>query len=145
MSPHPVDPELLILVGSGLAAVGAGLLWASWAGYRAGTGRPTWRFRARSPRRTRGLLWGRSGALFGAGCLGGVIAGVQWSVVVSSVHPTTPTPNMLDAGSVFVLGVPGFLAGATVVRLLAVIARAVRLTVHRRRVARVDRGRSGRR
>jgi hypothetical protein len=89
-------------------------------------------------------LWGRSGALFGAGLLGGVIAGVQWLVVVSSVHPAA-TPAMLDAASVLVLGVPGFLAGATVVRLLAVIARLVRLVVHRWRVAPVERGRGGRR
>jgi hypothetical protein len=142
-----MSPELWIVVGSVLAVVGAGMLWASRPGarpgFRVGTGRRGRQCGARSPRRARGLLWGRSGALFGAGFLGGVIAGVQW-LVVSSVHPA-PTPAMLDAGSVLVLGVPGFLAGATVVRLLAVIARVVRLVVHRRRVARVERGRGGRR
>ena len=146
MSPELVSPALWIVVGSGLAAVGAGMLWASRPGTRprcrVGTG---WWGRgcgARSPRRARGLLWKRSGALFGAGFLGGVIAGVQWLVVVSSVHPTA-TPAMLDAGSVLVLGVPGFLAGATVIRLLAVIARVVRLVVHRRRVSRAEHGRGG--
>jgi hypothetical protein len=52
---------------------------------------------------------------------GGLITGVQW-VVVSQTAPA--------AAWMAVLGVPAFLAGATVVRLLAIIS-----IVHRRRRA----------
>jgi hypothetical protein len=56
---------------------------------------------------------------------------VQWAVV-SQTGPA--------AAWVVVLGAPAFLAGATVVRLLAVIA-----IVHRRRAARLGRERSANR
>ena len=79
---------------------------------------------------------GRSGALVGAGCVGGLITGVQWLVVTTAIPPVAPS-----AASMLVLGVPGFLAGATIVRLLAVIA----IVLHRRRRMPAGRGRAGRR
>jgi hypothetical protein len=127
MSAELLSPNLLMIVGSGLMVVGAGMLWASQT--RASTRREISRRRARLP----GPMVGRSGALVGAGCAGGAIAGVQWLVVSTATPPVAPS-----AASMLVLGVPGFLAGATVVRLLAVIAILLR-----RRTA--GRGRRGRR
>ena len=134
MSPDLLSPGLLMIVGSGLMVVGAGMLWASQT--RAGTRRFTRpgirRRRARRP----GPMGGRSGALVGAGCVGGAIAGVQWLVVTSAFPSVAPS-----AASMLVLGVPGFLAGATVVRLLAVIA----IVLHRRRRMPAGRRRGDRR
>ena len=89
------------------------------------------RRRARRP----GPTWGRSGALVGAACVGWAdhrcaVAGGQHR------HPAVAP----SAAAMLVLGVPGFLAGATVVRLLAVIG----IVLHRRRRA-AGRGRGGRR
>ena len=114
-----MSPELLIVVGVVLAVVGAAMLWAS---------------RPRATRR-RGVrvshpVSGRSGALVCAAVAGGLITGVQW-VVVSQTSPA--------AAWLFVLGVPAFLAGATVVRLLAIIG----IVRGRRRAARAGRERSG--
>ena len=106
----PISPELLIVVGVILAVVGAALLWASRP-------RAARRRRKRVPRPASA----RSGALVCAAVAGGLITGVQW-VVVSQNSPV--------ATWIVVLGVPAFLAGATVVRLLAVIG-----IVHRRRRA----------
>ena len=132
--PRAVEPRAVDRRGSGLMVVGAGMLWASQT--RAGTRRFTRlgirRRRARRP----GPMGGRSGALVGAGCVGGVIAGVQWLVVSTATRPVAPS-----AASMLVLGVPGFLAGATVVRLLAVIA----IVLRRRRRMPAGRGRGGRR
>ena len=103
-----MSPELLIVIGSGLTVVGAGMFWSC---------RPrTRRRRALRPH----PVWGSSGALICAGFVGGVITGVQW-VVVSQTAP--------GAAWVVVLALPGFLAGATVVRLLVVIG----VVLHRRR------------
>ena len=133
MSPDLLSPELLIVAGSGLMVVGAGMLWAVHT--RAGTRRRTRlgirRRRARRP----GPMGGRSGALVGAGCVGGAIVGVQWLVVTTAIPSVAPS-----ATAMLVLGVPGFLAGATVVRLLAVIG----IVLHRRRRT-AGRGRGGRR
>jgi hypothetical protein len=133
LSPMLSGPGLLMIVGSGLMVVGAGMLWASQT--RAGTRRFTRpgirRRRARRP----GPTGGRSGALVGAGCVGGAITGVQWLVVSTATPPVAPS-----AAAMLVLGVPGFLAGATVVRLLAVIG----IVLHRRRRT-AGRGRGDRR
>ena len=120
MSTELWTPELFIVFGSGVTAVGAGMwLWAT---------RPrTRRRRARLPR----PVGGPSGALICAGFVGAVIVGLQW-VVVSETSP--------GAVWLVVLGVPGFLAGATVVRLLIVIG----VVRHRRRSAPVERDRGGR-
>ena len=113
-----MNPELLIAVGLLLAVVGTALLWASrppGAGRRAGTRRPV---TSRSGR------W--SGVLICAAVAGGLITGVQWAVV----SQTAPA-----AVWALVLGLPGFLAGATVVRLFSLV-----VIVHRRREARVRPG-----
>ncbi len=109
-----MSPELLIGIGVVLTVVDAAMLWASGP-------RAMRRRRARMPR----PVSGRSGALICAAVASGLITGVQWAVV-SQTGPA--------AAWVVVLGAPAFLAGATVVRLLAVIA-----IVHRRRAARLGR------
>jgi hypothetical protein len=132
--PVLLRPGLLIVAGSGLMVVGAGMLWVSRT--RAGTrGRTRLGIRRRRARRL-GPMGGRSGALVGAGCVGGAIAGVQWLVVTTAIPSVAPS-----ATAMLVLGVPGFLAGATVVRLLAVIA----IVLHRRRRMPAGRRRGGRR
>jgi hypothetical protein len=113
-----MNPELLIVVGLVLTVTGAGMLWAS----RPKAAR---RRRARVPRPESGR------ALVCAAVAGGLITGMQWTVV---------SQTGAAAAWVVVLGVPGFLAGAAVVRLLAVIG----IVQGRRRAARVGRERSGR-
>jgi hypothetical protein len=130
MSLDLLSPGLLMIVGSSLMMVGAGMLGASQT--RAGTRLGICRRRARRP----GPMRGRSGALVGAGCMGGAITGVQWLVVSTATPPVAPS-----VASMLVLGVPGLLVGATVVRLLAVIA----IVLRRRRRLPPGRGRGGRR
>jgi hypothetical protein len=115
----PVSPETLITVGVGLAVVGMAMIWA---------GRP----QAGRRRDRRSSPTGASGALTCAAVSAGVITGVEWAVV-------SQTDRAL--AWVIVLGLPAFLAGATVARLLAVAG-----TVHGRRQARKvlrERGRPG--
>jgi hypothetical protein len=112
-----VSPKLLIIVGLVLAVVGMVMLWASRP-------RATRRRRARVPR----PVSGRSGALICAAVAGGLITGVQWAVV-SQTGPA--------AAWMVVLGAPAFLAGTTVVRLLAVVG----IVVHRHRATRARRER----
>src|SRR3954452_4576938 len=114
-----MSPEFLIGIGVLLAVLGAAMLWASRP-------RAMQRRRARVPRPASG----RSRAMVCAAVAGGLITGAQW-VVISQTGP--------GAMWMVVLGAPAFLAGTTVVRLLAVIG-----IVHgRRRASRVGRERSG--
>jgi len=93
---------LLITAGVVLAVVGMAMVWAS---------------APRAERRGRAVhpLRGLSGALTGTAVAGGVITGMQWAVV-SQTGPAV-------AWAV-VLGLPAFLAGATVIRLLRVLCVA---------------------
>jgi hypothetical protein len=105
----------LIMAGV-LIAIGA-VMWSSGSPGAKSTVRRARRPLSATSDRTSGRAW----ALAGATIATGVIAGVQWA----SLRPT----GALWV-SVLVLGLPAFLAGATVVRLLAVV-----------RPARVRRGR----
>jgi hypothetical protein len=96
-----------LIVAGVLIALGA-VMWSS--GSRGSGAKSTVR-RAPHPSATSGRTSGRAWALAGATIATGVIAGVQWA----SLRPT----GALWV-SVLVLGLPAFLAGATVVRLLAV-------------------------
>jgi hypothetical protein len=97
-----------LIVAGVLIALGA-VMWSS--GSR-GSGAKSTVQRAPHPvSATSGRTSGRAWALAGATIATGVIAGVQWA----SLRPT----GALWV-SVLVLGLPAFLAGATVVRLLAV-------------------------
>jgi hypothetical protein len=122
---------LLIAAGGVSAMVGiAMVLSATTAPVGRGWGRAVARLRGPSG----GPRWGGlSGALTCTSVATGVIIGVQWEVVTQ----TGPT-----AVWAVVLGLPAFLAGATVARLLAVLC-----AVHRRRcpARAIRRERGGRR
>jgi cytochrome c biogenesis protein CcdA len=125
---------LLIAAGVVSALVGAAMMSATTAPVGRRRERAAARFRARSRGRSGGPRWGElSGAMTCTSVATGVIIGVQWAVVTQ----TGPT-----AVWAVVLGLPAFLAGATVARLLAVV-----YAVHRRRrhLRTIRRERGGRR
>jgi hypothetical protein len=104
-----------LIVAGVLIAIGA-VMWSSGS-----RGANSAVLRARRPvSETADRTCGRASALAGATIATGVIVGVQWAILC-------PTGALWV--SVLVLGLPAFLAGATVVRLLAVV-----------RLARVRRG-----
>ena len=111
---------LLIAAGVVSALVGIAMVSAATARVGRGWERAVARLRARSGRPSGGPRWGGlSGWLICTSVATGVIIGVQCAVVTQ----TGPT-----AVWAVVLGLPAFLAGATVAQLLAVV-----YAVHRRR------------
>jgi hypothetical protein len=106
---NPEIAGLLITTGLVLVLAGSAMVWMSTRRTKQRQAR-TVAQPARSPR-------GWAGALFCTSVATGVILGVQWTVVAQT-------------GSVavwaLVLGLPAFLAGATVTRLLAVLHLVVR-------------------
>lgn len=99
------------LIAAGLLIAVGAVMWSSGSRGAKSTVRRARRPLAATSDRTSGRAW----ALAYATIATGVIAGVQWM----SLRPTG-APWVL----VLVLGLPAFLAGATVVRLLAVVRAA---------------------
>jgi hypothetical protein len=116
---------MLIALGTALAVVGATMVNASVARFPQNPARLA---RARRHDQAGTPTRGLPGALVSTSLLGGVLTGVQW-VVLSKTGPA--------ALWVAVLGLPAFLAGATVIRLIAVLRAAYRRHRHARRLQRV--------
>ena len=115
---------LLIFAGMLLAVLGLMMVWA--AGRHRADARTAQTIACRRSRRAglrrshwRGVVR-LSGAPLCAAMAGGVIFGVQWALLDLSGK----TATVWSAMWAVVLGVPAFLAGATVVRLLAVLCGA---------------------
>jgi hypothetical protein len=123
-----MSPDHLLTIGVVLAGTGSAMVWASAAPRRRRRGLST------TPPRT-----GRSGALMCTAVLGGVIAGLQW-VLLSSTTPTSAVGPVWTA----VLGLPAFLAGATLVRLARAMCAALGAYRRRREILRAH-GRGGHR
>ena len=122
-----MNPEiggLLVVAGLVLVLAGSAMVWMST--------RRAQRRRVRAVARPGRLPGGWAGALFSTSVTTGVILGVQWTAVAQTRSVAMWT---------LVLGLPAFLAGATVTRLLAVLH-----LVFRRRRAQATRpsGRAGR-
>jgi hypothetical protein len=118
-----MNPEHLIIIGAVLATTGGAMVWASTA--------PSRRRRKLSTQPPHG---GSPGALPCAALGGGAIAGLQWMLL----NPTVSAPvsaAMLSAWAV-VLGLPAFLAGATLVRLAGVVHAALNRRRRRREIRR---------
>ena len=122
-----MTPELLIVISVVLAGTGGVMVWASAAPDR-----------RRREKRARPSRRHSSGALVCAALIGGMIAGLQWVLL----DPSIPAPA---AGPVRVmaLGLPAFLAGATLVRLGRALGAAVGRYRQRHRI--VPAGEQGRR
>jgi hypothetical protein len=110
--------RMLIIVGVASALAGAVLLVASTKTAARTTARPVRPGRTRPAPRRRGLPGGPAGLLPVTSVMTGVITGVQWVVL----HPTEPEPTTTG---LLVLGVPAFLAAATITRLLTVVYRVL--------------------
>jgi hypothetical protein len=123
-----MTPELLIVIGVVLAGTGATMVWAA-----AAPDRRRRRKRAQPCRRR----W--SGALMCTALIGGVIAGLQWVLLDSTIPAPAADPVRAVA-----LGLPAFLAGATLFRLVRAIGAAVDRYRGRRRILRAEE-RGGRR
>jgi len=108
----PITPLQLIAVGAVLAAVGLAMVSASGRKQRH---EPRRRPTTAAPRA------GRPGALTCTAVASGLITGGQWAVL----SQTDPAAGWALVWLV-VLGLPAFLAGATVARLLTILGRAYR-------------------
>jgi hypothetical protein len=121
-----MTPELLVVVGVVLAGTGTAMVWASTAPDR------------RRRNRVRPFRRRSSCALVCATLIGAMIAGLQWMLLDS----TRLAP--VDLVRAVTLGVPAFLAGATLVRLARAIDAAVGRYRRRHRILHADE-RGGRR
>ena len=117
-----MTPELLIVIGVVLAGTGATMVWACTAADR-----------HRRENRARRSRRGWSAALVCAALIGGVIAGLQWVLLASTI--LAPAADPVRAVT---LGVPAFLAGTTLVRLTRAIGAAVGRSRRRNRILRAD-------
>jgi hypothetical protein len=125
---------LLITTGAVSMVLGAGMVWAAGRAKRhSGLVRMGRRFRSCLGRAVGGLRR-RVGVLLCTSLATGVIVAAQWVVLV----PLRPPPVWA------VLGLPAFLAGATVTRLLVAVRVAVwAFHVRRRRARLLRRGWGG--
>lgn len=116
-------PEHLITAGALLCMVGGAMVWAAGAAdrHRPGPARP-----ARAPRAR------RVGAFACATLLGALITGLQWVLLGASAATVAAGPAWTA-----VLGVPAFLAAATLVRVALAIRTALARYRHRDHRARV--------
>jgi hypothetical protein len=110
--------RMLITVGVVSALAGAVLLVASTKTATRSPARPGRPDRIRPASRRRGMPGGLAGRLSVTSVMTGVITGAQWAVL----RPTEPEPTTTG---MLVLGVPAFLAAATITRLLALVYRVL--------------------
>ena len=126
------DSWLLITTGFVSMVLGAGMMWAAGRARRhAGLVRLACRLRIGLGRGLGGLRR-RAGVLACTSLGTGMIVAAQWAVLVPAGSPQVW----------LLLGLPGFLAGATMTRLLVALRVAV-WTVRARRRARLRRRASG--
>jgi hypothetical protein len=110
--------RMLIIAGVVSALAGAVLLVASTKTATRSPVRPGRPDRIRPASRRQGMHRGLVGRLSVTSVMTGVITGAQWVVL----RPTEPEPTTTG---MLVLGVPAFLAAATITRLLAVASRVL--------------------